>query len=499
MKIEFYLNIKKKYKIGKIDLLAYFLVFLFILIFTLLSFGRHDSLKSYLNDIGAIDQVIWNTLHGHFFQITTSMYDETCFLAGHFSPILLFFVPFYAIWPSPKWLLFFQALAVGLSAVPIYFFAKEKLKSAGLALVFLASFLLNPVLHNGLLYDFHEVVLGAVFASFAFYFLEKGKDEWFIFFSVLLAIGQEHLALLVFMMGLYLIFIKKRYRFGCVVSSIALAYFLLIMLVFMPHLSSSGAPALLTNNNLTYPSRYAWLGKSMPEIARNIFTHPLAIATVLLSQERLQYIFQLVVPVFSLALYSAPILIISPLILINLLSNNPMTFNIFFYHSVIFVPFIYFSTVYTFKKWFSDNAFLKRTFALFILTFSLGASIIYGVSPLSYRYHISDFVPSEHAKKVSEANKLIPEKASLSVQHNLGPHFTEREQVYRFPLKNDEAEYVLVDVFDPYADNSKQLSGFAYALQQEPSEWKAAIDEIRQSDLYDTIYDKDGWLLFRKK
>jgi uncharacterized membrane protein len=498
MKSKLYSKIKNKYKTDKIDFLAFFLIGLFIIAFIFLSFGRHDSLKSYLNDIGVIDQVIWNTLHGHFFQITTSMYNESHLLAGHFSLIVLFFIPFYAIISSPKWLLLFQVLAVGLSAVPIYLFTKEKLKSTGVAFVFLISYLLNPILHNGLLYDFHEVVFATVFASFAFYFLEKGKDKWFIFFSVLLALSQEHLPLLVFMMGLYLMFFKKRYKFGLAVSLVSLAYFFLIIFIFMPHFSSNGAPAIL-NGNAMYPSRYAWIGKSMPEIVKNIITHPLAIIVVLLSPERLQYIFQLVLPVFSLALYSSPILIILPLIFINLLSNNSMTFDISFYHSAIFIPFVYFSAAYTFKKWFLDSKSMRKMFSVFILIVSLASAIIYGVSPLSYIFRISDFIPSKHAKKINEIGKLIPGNASLSVQHNLGPHFSEREKVYRFPIKKDESEYVLVDREDPYNNKSFQFFKFEYAVQEDPARWKEYIEEMKKSADYEIIYDDGAYLLFKRK
>lgn len=478
--------------------LVFFLIIVFTVFFSFLSFERHDSLKSYMNDLGTYDQIIWNTAYGHFFQMTAGMVEEDNYLGAHFSPILLFFVPFYLLFSSPKWFLFFQALAVGLSAVPIYYFSKEKLKNKMLALGFLLSFLLNPVIQNGLLYDFHEVVFAAVFASWAFYFLEKGKDKWFIFFSILLALSQEHLPLLVFMMGLYIAFFKKRYKFGLAVSAGALVYFLSVLMVLMPHFSSSGTPALLANNS-AYPSRYAWLGKSMPEIAKNIFTHPLAILFVLFSHARIWYIFQLVMPVFSLALYSAPILIILPLILINLLSNNSMTFDITFYHSVILVPFIYFSAVCTFKKWFLDSANLKKMFFGLILIFSLASAILYSVSPLSFRYSMNDFFPSEHARKINEIKKIIPSQASLSVQHNLGPHFTEREKIYRFPLKRDEVEYVLVDMEDPYKNNPNQVFKFQYALQEDIKLWEGYVEELRKSSGHEIIFDNGGYILFKRK
>jgi uncharacterized membrane protein len=485
-------------KIDLADLAAYGLIFIFIIIFVFLSFGRHDALKSYLNDLGTYDQALWNTVHGHFFHLTSSMVNVDNYLGAHFSPILLFFVPFYALFPSPKWFLFFQALAVGLSAVPIYWMAREKLKSQLIGLVILTAYLFYPALHNGLLYDFHELVLATFFAAWAFYFLEKRKDCWFIFFATLLALSQEHLVLLVFGMGLYLIFIKKRKKFGIIVSAASLAYFFLVMLIFIPYFSSTGKPALVYSES-PYPSRYAWLGSSIPDIAKNIFLHPLIVLKILFSAARIKYMFFLVAPVFSLALFSWPVAIMLPVLATYLLSSNSMTFDIFFYHSAILAPFVYFSAIFTLRRWFLDSQFLLTLFLALVLIFSVGSSFLFSVSPLSSYYKISDYRPNTHAQKIAEIKKIIPADASLSVQHNLGPHFSQRQLLYRFPLMKDQTQYVLLDTTDPYKNNPRQLFQFEYALQVNYDDWLNNIEELKKSDKYDLIYDKNGYLLFKLK
>lgn len=485
-------------KISRPDQAAYALIVLFILIFTFLSFGRHDSLKSYSNDLGVYDQMTWNTLHGDFFHASAIMIAEKNELAVHFNPILILFAPLYMIWANPKWFLFIQSLAVGLSALPIYWFAKEKSKNFSFAFIFLASYLLYPVLANGILYDFHEVVLATVFASFAFYYLEKENDKLFILFSVLLALSQEHLPLLVFMMGLYLIFIKKRRKFGMAVSLASLAYFFLVVGVFMPFFSSTGQLAILLDDPI-YGSRYAWLGKSMPEIAKNIFFHPGAVFKVLASKPRFDYLFRLIAPVFSLGLFSWPIFIILPLLAVNLLSANGMMFNIFFYHSAVLAPFIFFSSILTMRRWFFSDLFLRRIFLVLAAGASVCAAYFWTVTPLSPNYKISDYVPSAREKKIDEVKKILPANVSLSVQHNLGPHFSQRKEIFRFPLMMSDAEYILLDETDPFQSNPKQLFGFEYALQMSPLEWQSDIEELKKSDKYNLVYDQDGYLLFERK
>jgi uncharacterized membrane protein len=338
------------------------------------------------------------------------MVDIDNYLGAHFSPIILIFVPFYAIWASPKWLLIFQVIAVGASALPVYWYAKEKSSGSFTPLVFLFAYLAYPILGNALLYDFHEVVFAVPFAAFSFYFLEKRRNTLFIVFSSILALSQEHLVLLVLMMGLYASFIQKRWKFGILVALSSTVYFILIVFFLMPILSSTGEPALLTVHS-SYGSRYAWLGSSMPEILRNILTHPIKILKNLISQERIGYLLQLIIPTFSLAVYSWPIAIILPLVLVNLLSSNAMMFNVFFYHSAVLSPFIFFSAIISFSKWFADDSFIRKLFLSSIVLISIGFNFRYSVNPLSENYQFSDYISTSHARSISEVKKIIPQGA----------------------------------------------------------------------------------------
>lgn len=491
---------KKKNRYGEkwYDLLAYLAITLFVLSFIFLSFNRHDNLQSYLNDLGAYDQVIWNTLHGDFFRITTSMYDEGAFLAGHFSPILLFFVPFYALVATPKWLLLFQSLSVGLSAVPIYLFSKRKLKSHFAALVILLSYLLNPFLHNALLYDFHETVFAVGFVAWAFYFLDRKKDAAFIVCAILLSISQEHLALLVFMMGLYAFFIQKRRQFGAWTAASSLGYFFLVIMVLMPLFSTSGNLALL-EGNAQYGNRYAWLGASLPEMFKNMLLYPDVILGVLLSPDRLMYLFFLILPVFSLALLAWPIIIILPIIGINLLSSNPMMFNVFFYHSAIIIPIVYFSAATALAERFPASRTLRRVFLGLLIVTSLLCFRFLSLVGISGINIWDEYRPTAHARSISQVEKMIPADASLSVQHNLGPHFTQRKKVYRFPISKDEADYILLDMTSPYGSHHGYFDNFGYAIQMDQEEWQQDIDLLKNSSGYELVYQQDGCLIFRKK
>ncbi|MFH1598390.1 MAG: DUF2079 domain-containing protein [Patescibacteria group bacterium] len=482
------------------EILKYLLIVVFIIIFSYLSFARHDSLKTYMNDLGAIEQVIWNTLNGNFFEGSSVMLAGSVdynYLGAHFGIILILLTPFYWLFSSPKTLLFIQVFLVGLAGLPLYWLAKEKLKSSWAGMVFLISYLSYPAIQNALLYDFHEVVLAAPFTIFALYFLEKNKKVPFVVFAVLACLCQEHIALIFFMVGLYIIFVKKQKRFGLKVAAAALIWFLLLLGVIMPALSTSGEPELIKAETEYYPSRYAWLGGSLTEVVKNLFTNPSQTLSYIFQYEKIRYLFYLLMPVFGLAVFSPMVLVALPIIGINLLSSINMPYNLYFYHSAIITPMIMVAAILALKKHFLGSKYLHYFLAAIVVA-SLTINYIFSLTPWTARYSLEDFRPTAHAKKISEIKELIPDEASLSIQHNLGSHFTQRRNIFRFPLSYNEAEYVLLDYTDPYYNNREQIFHFDYSLQMPRNIWFDLTVELINSPDYGVIFFEDGFLLFQK-
>ncbi len=492
------INAKVRQKLPEI--LKYLIIVVFIIIFSYLSFARHDSLKSYMNDLGAIEQVIWNTLNGNFFEGSSVMLAESVdynYLGAHFGIILVLIAPFYWLFSSPKTLLFIQVFLVGLAGLPLYWLAKEKLKSSWAGIVFLISYLSYPAIQNALLYDFHEVVLAAPFIIFALYFLEKNKKAPFIVFLILACLCQEHIALIFFMVGLYIIFVKKQKRFGLIIAVSTIIWFLLLLGVIMPAMSKSGEPELIKSETEYYPSRYAWLGGSFTEVVKYIFTHPGEILIYIFQFEKIRYLFYLLMPVFSLAVFSPMALVALPIIGINLLSSINMPYNLYFYHSAIIAPMIMVAAIFALKKHFIDSKYLHY-FLVAILISSLTINYIFSLTPWTVKYSLEDFRPTAHAKKINEVKELIPDDASLSVQHNLGSHFTQRRNIFRFPLAYNQAEYVLLDFTDPYYNNPDQIFHLDYALQMPRNIWIDLTAELINSSEYGVVLSEDGYLLFQK-
>jgi cell division protein FtsB len=289
---------------------------------------------------------------------------------------------------------------------------------------------------------------------------------------------------------------QKRYKLGLAVVAAAMAYFLLTITVLMPHYSTTGNPSLISNTS-SYPLRYGWLGNSFGEIVRKILFHPLEIVNVMLSGDRLKYLFALIAPVFSLAIFSWPVIIVFPVVAINLLSSLSLTYSVFFYHSAIIMPFIYFSAIITFKRLFLGNRNMEIFFSFGIVFVSLFFFHAYSLAPLAASNStLGEFVPSENANKIEAIKNTIPANASISVQHNLGPHFSERQELYRYPLNIDKSDFVVLDRFDPYAGS--KVFDFQYALQTDKAEYQSKIEELKASPDFKVFFDDGEYLIFER-
>src|SRR5437588_4357674 len=84
---------------------------------------RYDTFKATAFDLGNMDQVLWNTLHGRLFQFTNQAIDwfgPPTRLAVHFEPIILPLSLIYAFLADPRILLVFLSLVLVSGALPVF-------------------------------------------------------------------------------------------------------------------------------------------------------------------------------------------------------------------------------------------------------------------------------------------------------------------------------------------------------------------------------------------
>ena len=115
-----------------------FLALLFSVYFIFYLTGRHDAFLTNAEDLGIMDQAIWNTINGQMLHqtICNIVHDTNCYnldgisrFAIHFEPILFPVSFFYLLWSNPKTLLVIQTLVVASGAFPAFWLARLRLQN----------------------------------------------------------------------------------------------------------------------------------------------------------------------------------------------------------------------------------------------------------------------------------------------------------------------------------------------------------------------------------
>jgi uncharacterized membrane protein len=458
-------------------------VWVFTAVFGYLSVVRHDDLRSYYFDLGNFDRWIWSVLHGDFSVIPQR-------LGVHFDPILLAFVPVYAIVAAPKILLVVQSFALGSAAVPVFRLAADKIRDPFVPWIFALSYLAHPAVHFAALYDFHPATLAVPFAAFAFYFLEMERTGWFLLSAGIGMLCKEDVGLIVMMMGLYAVFFKGRRGFGLSVAVICGAFFLVFIGWAVPHFSPSGSSILM--------GRYQWLGDTPLAVLKTVFLHPLRVIHGMGSFERAFGLVNLIAPIgYIPALGPSALMVALPEFAINLLSSNPMTNGIYYYHWCTTVPFLYFAAVFGTAVLLKQKRSIAPVWIYMVLAGSFILIAVSPASPVSKDPWATRWTVSDHARLLDGFQRLIPAGASLSIQNNLGAHFSQRRDIHVFPKKTDSVEFVLVDVYSPYK-GFREREDFEYAVRMELDEYEQAVLKMFGSPDYGIYRFEGGFFLFKR-
>src|SRR5438270_3587651 len=99
---------------------------LYVLTFSAISIRQHDAFLTNKEDLGQIDQTLWNSLHGQPFVVTDNDHQSTR-LADHVEPMMIASSLVFLLWDDVRALLVLQAIACALGAWAIHLLAKDVL------------------------------------------------------------------------------------------------------------------------------------------------------------------------------------------------------------------------------------------------------------------------------------------------------------------------------------------------------------------------------------
>lgn len=435
--------------------ILYIFIGIFICFFSFVAFSRHVNIHSNRLDLGNMEQVVWNVIHGNGFTLTDPMGpNQESRLAVHADFLLILIAPIYFLWQDPRMLILIQIAVMGLGAIPVYWIAKRVLGSDRIALIFASLYLLYPPLQRMTLHDFHAVALSITFLLFSYWFLETKRFGWFLFFGILAALGKETEWVTLGLMGLYAAMQHKKYALGMVIFIAGMGMFYFLYWHLMPAYIPGGQ-----HFALGYMSDY---GDSQNSVVTGLLSKPWNVIMTLFQPSRLYYYLQLFLPVGFLSFFSPAVLIFSfHTILINTLSSNGLMRQIDYQYTSNLIPFIFISAIFGFKKlrtWTQtmNKKVLRKNMrsALCISGVACVAAAVYlwGEIPLTNQDRFYFFIwPIPEKQSVHLIREIIPENASVSATNNIGSHFSNRELLYNFPVNAANADYAVALLGDQFA------------------------------------------------
>lgn len=471
--------------------IVYSIVFSAMTILRYLAFniGYLDEVNSW--DLAQYDQIIWNSLHGRLFE-NSFFPDAPNFMGKSFTPILLAFVPLYALWASPMALLILQTVALALGALPIYWIARVRI-GRGLALTMVLAYLLSPALQNTNVAEFHEVALVTPFLLYTTFFLLRRHYVGFLIGLGLTLLIKEEIALITVMFGIYIFLFQRQRWLGLSVALFGMMWTVFVLQYIIPYFRTGvwgGTFYYFEGGTIAGGgARYSYLGKNIPEIITTILTRPDIIAAEVLIPSKIAYVLHLLVPLALLPLIGFEMSALSlPTFGYTLLSRYAHQHSLAAAYHAPILPFLFVGAIIGLErvlKWQAARASLcANALAALLLVTSISSYWLEAPGPLARKFQPWRYTLNEHTALGHRALEHIPQHAGIvAAQNELLAYVSQRRFVYEVSVKDyRQFDYLLAD----------RTRGW-YRVHE--SFWEPYL----ASGYFDILFDADGWVVAKRR
>lgn len=522
----------KKFISKNANKLLFVAIILYTLFFSAISIWKYNNFLYNGLDLAIFNQVFFNTANGNLFGLTIHPHS---YLGDHFAPIILLLAPLYSLFNSAKFLLVLQSLILALSVLPFYLIAKNIFKNSFYPLILSLIFLINPIIWNINLFDFHILPFAIFFLLFAFYFYQRKKFFYFSIFTILALTVREDASLAVFSFGFLPFIENKNWKniFKTIKTDLKWIIFPIAISLFWFFAAIKIGSYFNPDSSYKFLIYYQWIGASenLMELIFNILKHPLKIITHLFTFGNLGMIFAFALP-FAFLIFFAKrylLLAIGPFIQIILGAPGGGDFIFQSHYASLFLPALAISFLYGFKNFLkfrkikiseyqnlgtsnNKNSFLKiiiKDKIILLIFFTI--SIIYANLFLGPTIDFTEITKNnlKNKKNISQImiNK-IPQDASVAATYNFLPNLSNREKIYSLHYaflgkkQFSNQDYILPDDIDYYLINFSDI--ITYQLQMENSEpyseqYKTGDNRLRQYlKKYGIVKIIDDTVLFKK-
>jgi uncharacterized membrane protein len=448
---------QKFHNIERSDILLYIAIALYGVLFSCLTILRYYSFMTGAWDMGIFTQSLWTTLYANKFLYHTCelfINPSGSFFGVHFSPILFLVLPFYRVVTASETLLVIQSFILALAAVPIYKLAKEYAGGRIVGLLFASVYLMYPAIQFVNWYDFHVQAFLPLFFGFTMYYITKENWPRYFLFICLSLIVEEHVALIVAFVGIYIAWKYRRQILSSFRSNEPAGMKVLVISVTTIVISGFWYWFTLWQRNTFFPTNpaaiedflgstnFLILGAKDPlQIPWLVITRPWNAIQALAfdGQYKLLYLAVLFGPVayFSFKAPSALIPTI-PWFAFSFLSQSMAHHTLGNHYQAYLVAFIFAASIFGLRKNFLKTPSLKSIKGSIKKIVAFNLIFFFITSPLAPVMNIA--FPDRtyigigpHELQLNEVLGMIPPNASILTQNNIFTQVSQRVDAYVVP------------------------------------------------------------------
>lgn len=415
--------------------------------------------------------VLWNSVHGRILQMP---YSQLSFLSEHFSPILLFIVPIYALVQSNITLIVLHTFATCAAVIPLFYLTKEFNNNRWVPIAFALAYFFSRTINYGLMYDIHmEVIYPIIFFCI---FLAYKRSNWIAFYICLLLafMVKEDAFIVSFGLGAYLLAVKK-WKHGFITAGISLVNFIIVMVFIIPHFREQ-----ISGGDYKFLSYWSGYGSSQGEILFN-FLNPVKHFEVIFTVEKLKKMFNMFSVFIFLPFFSwrAFLFLIVPGWFMLYSSDFSQMNSQINYYGMLITPFLFFASILGMEslkqKWTKKKQKLLIVLPALLLLVHLGNSRVF--KQLFYKQWQ---IPERYKTTAMRIIDEIPVNVPISAQVSLVPHVPLHPLRSCFPFNLDATEYIFLDE-----------KGNKWPLQE--TDYRRIVDSLKSSSDWNIIVEKDNF------
>ena len=485
-----------KYRVNAPFILLLFATAVFFGVTLAFSLTRFYQLKTSGYDGAILVQLLNNVLQGHGLIYSLGWPQDTMaapdriihYFSLHFIPAFYALVPIYYLFPRPETLYVVNALLMASAAIPIFFAARNLLRSHWQALCISLFFLINPYVINATFWDFSG--FAPFFLALTFWALTEKRKLFFCLSLLALLCLKEHYGIAIFGFGIVWAWHWKEWQFGLSIAAAGLVSFAIILGVIMPFFAPLNAAAMFSEQSSI--DRYSWLLApfSNMDIVHYIFFTGLF------------YALGLLFPLWFIPLLAFVWLLPAAAdMAANILALPEMPRENASYHTAPVIPVILIAYCAALARMKLSPKLRPIEVIAASAIFCVFLSFSKTALPISTENDLWEFSSpqlhyrEEDSNALAEIHALIPVEAIVSAQNNILPHLAPRVRMYHFPEHVDDAEYIVLYTGFPYQRHYK-VFGSPYSAPG-PQYFDRAFNVLKDT-AWGVIYYHSDWLVLKR-